>query len=194
MDPTPDGMMSDESDEALLVRYISGDTAAARLLTMRLTPVIYAYAYRMLGRSSDVDDIVQDAMLRLWKHAPKWRQDEAKVSTWLYRVTSNLCIDHMRKKKHDTIDQMPEIEDDQPLAEDRLQSRHQSQALHQALLELPGRQRQAVILRHLDGLANPQIADIMDISVDAVESLTSRGKRRLAELLSDKKEVLGYVR
>ena len=65
-------------------------------------------------------------------------------------------------------------------------------ALQLALNQLPDRQREAVILRHIEGLANPEIAQIMEISTEAVESLTARGKRALSAALSPKREELGY--
>jgi RNA polymerase sigma-70 factor (ECF subfamily) len=65
-------------------------------------------------------------------------------------------------------------------------------ALETALATLPDRQRQAVVLRHIEGLTNPEIADIMAIGVEAVESLTARGKRTLTQILSGQKAALGY--
>jgi DNA-directed RNA polymerase specialized sigma24 family protein len=83
--------LSDVSDEALLVLYANGDAIGARLLTIRLVPRILGYAGRLLGDRAEAEDVAQEAMLRLWRMAPDWRQGEAQVSTWLYRVTTNLC-------------------------------------------------------------------------------------------------------
>ena len=69
--------MSEESDEALLLRYAAGDQAAARALTLRLTPRVYAHASRMLGVPAEAEDVTQDALMRLWRIAPDWRQGEA---------------------------------------------------------------------------------------------------------------------
>ncbi len=80
----------------LLVLYANGDPAAARALTLRLTPRVLGFAARMLGDRAEAEDVAQEAMLRLWRIAPEWRQGEAKVSTWLYRVASNLCTDRLR--------------------------------------------------------------------------------------------------
>ena len=73
-----------------------------------------------------------------------------------------------------------------------MQTRERMDALQSALQKLPDRQRQAVIFRHIDGLANPEIAQILDISTEAVESLTARGKRALAEILAPARSKLGY--
>jgi RNA polymerase sigma-70 factor (ECF subfamily) len=136
--------------------------------------------------------VTQEAMLRLWRIAPAWRPGEAQVSAWLYRVASNLCTDRLRKARPGTLDDEPEIEDGARPVVAALIEADRALALEEALAALPPRQRQAVVLRHLDGLGNPEIAEVMDIGVEAVESLVSRGKRGLAALLSGRREALGY--
>ena len=134
-------------------------------------------------------------MLRLWRIAPEWRPGEARVSTWLYRVTSNLCTDrlrrHARRQTGSDRVEADEIRDDRPGVEDRLMKAERAAALRSALAELPVRCRVAVSLRHLQQLSNPEIAEIMDTSVEAVESLTARAKRLLAARLLDRREDLG---
>ena len=184
--------MNEMSDETLLDLYGQGDPAAARALTLRLTPRVLGYAARLLTDRAEAEDVTQEAMLRLWKMAPDWRSGEAKVSTWLYRVVTNLCTDRLRRTRGVDIDAVPEPEDDQPAADERLQQATRMAALDKALATLPDRQREAVVLRHIEGLSNPEIAEILDISVEAVESLTARGKRALAAALSDQREELEY--
>ncbi len=184
--------MNEMSDETLLDLYGQGNPAAARALTLRLTPRVLGYAARLLTDRAEAEDVTQEAMLRLWKMAPDWRSGEAKVSTWLYRVVTNLCTDRLRRTRGVDIDAVPEPEDDQPAADERLQQATRMAALDKALATLPDRQREAVVLRHIEGLSNPEIAEILDISVEAVESLTARGKRALAAALSDQREELGY--
>ncbi|MBB4021006.1 RNA polymerase sigma-70 factor (ECF subfamily) [Confluentimicrobium naphthalenivorans] len=181
------------SDEALLVLYGNGDEAAARALTLRMTPRALGFAMRMLGDMAEAEDVAQEAMLRLWRVAPEWRQGEAKVTTWLFRVVANLCTDRLRKARGVALDSVPEPEDDAPGAEARLLAASRARALDEALLTLPERQRQAVVLRHIEGLANPEIAEVLEISVEAVESLTARGKRALAAVLAERREELGYT-
>ncbi|MCV2881392.1 RNA polymerase sigma factor [Actibacterium sp. XHP0104] len=183
---------SEFSDEALLVLYGNGDDRAARALAARLLPRVLSYATRVLRDPAEAEDVAQEAMLRLWRIAPEWRQGEAKVSTWLYRVVANLCTDRLRKGRMADIDAVTEPADDSPGAEAQLQQAARLAALDGALAELPERQRQAVVLRHIEGLANPEIAEILEISVEAVESLTARGKRALAAALAGRREELGY--
>ncbi len=181
------------SDDALLQLYANGDEAAARILTLRLAPRAYAQAFRMLGIAAEAEDVAQEAMMRVWKIAPDWRPGEAKVTTWLYRVTSNLCTDRLRKRRGGvSLDAIDEPVDPSPSAADVMQSDARHDALQSALMELPERQRQAVVLRHIEELPNPEIAKVMEVSVEAVESLTSRGKRALAKILQGRKAALGY--
>lgn len=184
--------LSEASDEALLVLYGNGDPQAARSLTLRFAPLAYRVAYRMLGDAAEAEDLSQEAMLRLWKIAPEWRQGEARVSTWIYRVVTNLATDRLRRRRGVGLDEAPEPEDGAPAVLDSLIAADRAAALQAALDRLPARQRQAVVLRHLEGLTNPEIAAVMDLGVEAVESLTARGKRALAALLAGQRDELGY--
>ena len=97
-----------------------------------------------------------------------------------------------KRRRTQTLDDAPEPASDQPAAVAGMIEADRIAALHAALAALPDRQRQAVVLRHIEGLANPEIAAIMQIGVEAVESLTARGKRALAALLAGRQEELGY--
>ena len=182
----------DTPDEDLLARFAAGEAAAARVLTLRLTPVALRVAQRMLGDRAEAEDVAQEAMLRLWRMAPDWRPGAARVTTWLYRVTVNLCTDRLRRRRTVDLDAAGELEDGRPGAVQAMIAGDRAAALEAALAALPDRQRQAVVLRHLEGLSNPEIADILGLGVEAVESLTARGKRALAAALAGRREDLGY--
>lgn len=182
-------------DEALLVAFANGDSQAGRTLLLRLAPRLFAHAARVLGDRAEAEDVVQETMLRLWKVAPDWRQGEAQVSTWAYRVVVNLCTDRLRarvRRPQVDLGSIAEPAANDASAVEKMTDAARNAALDQALSHLPDRQRQAVVLRHLEGLSNPEIAAIMDIGVEAVESLTSRGKRALSAALAGRKEELGY--
>ena len=186
------GLQKKDADHALLAAFADGDRRAAQQLTERLMPKIYAHAYYRLGNTSDAEDVTQEAFLKLWKVAPNWKQDKAHVSTWLYRVVSNLCKDRYRRTTLEatTIIQEPTDESASPTSE--LDEQIRQKALYAAMSALPESQRLAVQLRHIDELTNPQIAEIMDLSIEAVESLTARGKRKLTKILQTQKSELGY--
>ena len=191
----PRDTLADVSDETLLVLYANGDREASRRLTERLAPRIFGYALRLLADRAEAEDVTQEAMLRLWKIAPQWRNGEAQISTWLYRVVTNLCTDLRRARQRRpavTLDDAPDLADGSKGVVAGMIETDRMAALQGALSQLPERQRQAVVLRHIEGMANPEIAAIMEIGVEAVESLTARGKRALSALLAGRKQDLGY--
>lgn len=191
----PRDTLSEVSDETLLVLYANGDPEAARLLSGRLAPRVLGYATRLLTDRAEAEDVTQEAMLRLWRVAPDWRTGEAQVSTWMYRVVTNLCTDLRRARVRRPgvgLDDAPEVASVGQSAVASMIEADRMAALNEALGALPERQRQAVVLRHIEGLSNPEIGAIMALGVEAVESLTARGKRALASILSGRKAELGY--
>lgn len=183
-------------DARLLAAYAAGEGAAARALAARHLPRVLAHATRLLGDRVEAEDVAQEAMLRLWRVAPRWRAGEAQIGTWLYRVTANLCTDRLRRRARrgdmalDALAEEPT--DPAPVAPARMQQTERARALQVALDALPLRQRQAVALRHLEGLGLSEIAEIMDISAEAAESLVARGKRALTGRLAKRRGELGY--
>jgi RNA polymerase sigma-70 factor, ECF subfamily len=183
------------SDAELLAAYAAGDQSAARALTFEYAPKVLSLSRRLLGGDmAEAEDVAQAAMLRLWKIAPDWRAGEARIGTWLYRVTVNLCTDRLRKRRGVGLDQAPEPEDDAPTAMDGMMTGDRVQALTTALDQLPERQKTALVLRHLQELGNPEIAEAMELTVEAVESLLSRGRRALKDILGGRREELGFER
>ncbi|NOR64216.1 MAG: RNA polymerase sigma factor [Rhodobacteraceae bacterium] len=175
---------SEESDAALLAGFARGEQSAARALTARHLPRIFAHAYRLLQDKAEAEDVAQDAMLKLWKVAPNWREGEAKISTWLYRVTANAATDRLRKRRTVGLEAAPEQEDTAPSVEAGLIANDRQTALRAAMDALPERQRHALVLRHFEELSNPEIASALETSVEAVESLLGRARRALADKLS----------
>lgn len=181
------------NDAALLAAFAKGDRSAALHLTQRVTPRVMGQAFRMLGNRAEAEDVAQEAMLRLWRIAPEWDADRAQVTTWLYRVVANLCTDRLRKSGRGVaLEAIEEPADGAPTAVQGIQQEARTQALRAALADLPDRQAQAVALRHLEELGNPEIATIMDTNVRTVESLIARGKRGLMARLTGRKAELGY--
>lgn len=191
----PRDTLAEVSDETLLVLYANGDPQASRLLTARLAPRVLGYAMRLLSDRAEAEDVTQETMLRLWRVAPSWRSGEAKVSTWAYRVVTNLCTDLRRARQRRpsvNLDEAPEVADGSRGVVAVMIEADRMAALQMALDRLPERQRQAVVLRHIEGMTNPEIAEILEVGVEAVESLTARGKRALTAILAGRRDELGY--
>ena len=186
------GLHKKNTDHSLLAAFAKGDRGAAQQLTEQLMPKIHAHAYYRLGNIADAEDVTQEAFLKLWKIAPSWKQDKAQVSTWLYRVVSNLCKDRYRRATLEGMVSVQEPTNESQSPSSKIEEEIRQKALYTAMTNLPESQRLAVQLRHIDELTNPQIAEIMELSVEAVESLTARGKRKLTKILQSQKSELGY--
>lgn len=165
----------------------AGDQRVYADIVRQHSRAIAFYAWRMLGRQAEAEDVTQETFLRLWTQAARWQPNRAGISTWLHRVAHNLCIDLMRKDKSALTDDLAEdLEDKQPDLGEDLDDNRRHRWLQQALAELPERQRSALILSHYQGLSNQAIADVMELSVDALESLLARARRALKASLADK--------
>jgi len=180
--PIADGCVVDEDTE-LLDRLAEDDEIAFRSLVERHIDRAYAIALRILGNAADAEDVVQDTMLKVWTHRGRWQHGRAKFSTWLYRVVSNRCIDLRRKPRTENVDAVPEIADSHPDASSVIERNEVSNMLEAAMQRLPEQQRLAVILSYHENMSNGEIAEVMDTTVAAVESLLKRGRQQLRELL-----------
>lgn len=170
-------------DEALLQRITLRDEAAFRLLVERHLDRAYAIALRFLRNAADAEDVVQDVMLKVWSNPGIWQSGRGKFTTWLYRVVTNRCVDLRRRPATEKMDEAPEVIDDRPDAEATLHQGEVNTLLERAMARLPPQQRIALILSYTDGMSNAEIAEIMETTVTAVESLLKRGRQQLRELL-----------
>jgi RNA polymerase sigma-70 factor (ECF subfamily) len=179
---------SSDPDEALLVRIADGDPAAVRALVGRKLPRVLGLAQRMLGDAGEAEDVAQETFLRVWRQAPKWRPGEARFDTWLHRVALNLCYDRLRRRREITTADPPELADDAPPPDRGLEARDTGRRVGEALARLPDRQREAIVLCHYQELGNIEAAAVMGVTVEALESLLSRGRRALRAALADLRE------
>ena len=157
--------------------------------------MIYASCYRMLGAKHAAEDATQETFLRLWRHAGKWKPQGAKFETWLYRVAMNICLDQLRKTKREAPEEaapdgMEGRADSADRQDQTLFLSERRFAIDEALEQLPERQRLAITLCHYQELTNIEAAEIMEISVDALESLLARGRRALRDALAPMREHL----
>jgi RNA polymerase sigma-70 factor (ECF subfamily) len=172
-----------DEDEELLTRLAADDEAAFRLLVERHIDRAFGIALRIVGSRADAEDVVQDTMLKVWTHRGKWQHGRAKFSTWLYRVVTNRCIDLHRRPRTDNVDAVPEQADAQPDVVATMQRNEVTHMLEDAMQRLPEQQRIAVILSYHENMSNGEIAEVMDTTVSAVESLLKRGRQQLRDLL-----------
>jgi RNA polymerase sigma-70 factor (ECF subfamily) len=174
-----------DPDEELVGRVGRGDPAAVQALVARKLPRMLALARRMLGDATEAEDVAQDVFLRVWKQAPSWRPGAARFDTWMHRVALNLCYDRLRRRREQPMAEPPERPDPDAAPDRNLEAAQLGARVEAALGRLPDRQREAIVLCHYQELSNIEAARLMQVSVEALESLLSRGRRALRAALAD---------
>ncbi|MDQ8028709.1 MAG: RNA polymerase sigma factor [Brevundimonas sp.] len=174
-----------DPDEDLVRRVGQGDPAAIQSMVARKLPRMLALARRMLGDAVEAEDVAQEAMLRAWRQAPRWTPGKARFDTWLHRVALNLCYDRLRRRREIATDTPPDRPDESPAPDRGLIAADTGARVEAALARLPERQREAIVLCHYQELTNIEAAALMEVSVEALESLLSRGRRALRAALAD---------
>ena len=174
-----------DPDEELVRRVGQGDPAAIQAMVARKLPRMLALAQRMLGDAVEAEDVAQEAMLRAWKQAPRWTPGKAKFDTWLHRVALNLCYDRLRRRREVPTEISVDRPDEGPAPDRGILAAQLGARVDRALVALPDRQREAIVLCHYQELTNIEAAGLMSVSVEALESLLSRGRRALRLALAD---------
>jgi RNA polymerase sigma-70 factor (ECF subfamily) len=170
--------MDEASDEDLMARIARGDEGAFRVLSRRHLTRTLALARRITGSQADAEEIVQEALLRVWVNAPRWRPTAA-FRTWFFRVVFNLCLNRKRRKPFAPLDEAGDPADPTPNAASQLERRQGDAVVAAAIAALPERQRAAIVLTYHDGLSNAETAAVLETSVGGVETLLVRAKRAL---------------
>lgn len=176
---------ADDPDADLVRRVGLGEGLAVRALTARKLPRLTALAARILGDSAEAEDIAQETLIRAWRQAPVWRFGEARFDTWLHRVAMNLCRDRLRRRRPGGAEDLEVLVDPGPAPDRGLLARDVGDRVAAAMAALPARQREAVVLCHYQEMGNIEAAAVMEVSVEALESLLSRGRRALRAALAD---------
>jgi RNA polymerase sigma-70 factor (ECF subfamily) len=183
------------SDAELLLASARRDSASFAELVSRYYQPVYRVVWRIMNGNAETEDVVQEAFIKLWVNPAQIREARA-LKGWLMRVASNLAMDRLRKKPLADIEAVGEIADPKQRTDAELDEKAASRRVDQAITRLPERQKLAVTLVYFEGMSNIAAASVMEISVDAIESLLTRGRRALKETLADDwrglLEELGY--
>ena len=171
------------TDEELVARSVSGDTDSFNQLVVRWERPIYALAYRVLGHEEDARDVCQEAFLRAF-HGLKGFRGQAKFSSWLYRITFNLCRDWMRRERRVALMQVPEGVDpfESAVADTTAESsealairRDLGRTVAKAMMVLSVEQRTVIILKEYHGLTFQEIADLVECPLSTVKTRLYQG-------------------
>jgi RNA polymerase sigma-70 factor (ECF subfamily) len=192
-DPRTVGRSDEDAEDVRLMRQVSeGDTSAFEQLIERHQSLVAGTVARMLGSSSEVEDIAQQVFIRVWKSARRY-VPRAKFTTWLLKITRNLVFNELRRsKRHAHVplqtepgaEEFPLKDETNPTPDASLLERELQRTIEEAITELPESQRMALILRRYEQLSYEQIADILDLSVPAVKSVLFRARTELRARLS----------
>lgn len=180
--------------QELIKRCQSGDSAALEELIRFLTPTIYKVAFSMLGNEHDASDAVQETFIKILKALPGFRGD-ASLTTWVYRITSNTCLDMLRSMgRYQTIspddeDVFLQIPDTNPSPEDALVTGERKAAVRNAINALPDAYRLVVTLCDLNGLPYGEVATILDCPLGTVKSRLNRARALLLKKLMENQEL-----
>lgn len=169
-------------------RVRNRDQAAFEQLLDRHLAPLQGFLYRLTASTADADDLAQEAFLRIWQHAQRWQPDRVKFSTYLYRIARNLAIDAHRRRR-DIVASAAALVDESPSAGDLMDATTRRRHVRRAVADLPERQRTALVLCQFQGMTNLEAASVLEVSVDALESLLARARRRLKRTLKPLLEV-----
>ena len=181
------------SDKELVEKARGGDQSAFEQLVVENQNKVYSLALRLVNDREEAADLVQEAFVKAWQGLSSF-QGESSFATWVYRLTTNVCIDHLRtKKRREGVEPSVSLNDEESgWAEpaDResdpqllLERSERGKALARALAKLPDWQRRTLVLRELSGLSYQEIGDALDIDLGTVKSRIARARLSLRKIL-----------
>ncbi len=182
--------MQAPGDQVLIEQSKSGDPEAFGRLVRRYQDAVYSLCYRMVGDPAEAEDLAQEAFLRVYRSLGRFRRG-APLRPWLHRITINVCLDALRKRKDvvvaqgnpdETIDRLETPRKDE-VPESALLSRETQFRVQRALLQLPDEYRAVLVLRYLEELSYQEIAEAIDVPLSTVETRIHRAKKMLGQVL-----------
>ena len=191
-----------ESDEELMARFQSGDTAAMEALFGRYQKPLFNFFFRMVARRETAEDLVQDTFIKVCRFGHTFSGSEAKFTTWLYSVAGNQCRDHLRhasRRPETSMVEMGEMEEDflenhvtdqtsqagSSSVEEHVLRMELQSMLKQAVQTLPEKERTAIVLREYQGLEYKEIAEVLGCPIGSVKVLIFRARQRLRDRLRE---------
>ena len=186
--------MTEINEKEIIGRVLGGDTEAFSELVTRYEKTVYNLALRMVGDRSDAADMAQEAFVKAWTNLPSYR-GESKFSAWLYRITTNMCLDFLRHKSRrpqvslstsdDDEERQLDIPDPKSMPEELLMKKLGMEAVHRGLERLPPKHRQILVMRELGGLSYSEIAAQLSLEEGTVKSRIFRARKNLCAFLLD---------
>jgi len=186
-----------KSDAAIMLRVAEGDEAGFNYLAAKYHRPMIHFLYRMVGNQAVAEELAQEVFLRVYRARTSYRA-EARFTTWLYRIATNLAVNHARDTRHERTAQTvyldqpdeetgttPDVADDEPTAEQQLLQDERMAAIRRHVMALPERQRMAVLMHKYQGMDYRQIGEVLKLSESATKSLLFRAYQTLRDKLKD---------
>ena len=185
------------SDAAIMLRVAAGDESGFTYLVEKYHRAMVHFLFRMVHTQAVAEELAQEVFLRVYRSRESYRA-EAKFTTWLYRIATNLAVNYARDTKHERAAQnvyldvadeetgtTPEVADDEPTVEQRMLRDERMAAIRKHVMALPERQRMAVLMHKYQGMDYRQIGEVLKLSESATKSLLFRAYQTLREKLKE---------
>ena len=185
------------SDAAIMLQVAAGDEASFNFLVQKHHRAMIHFLFRMVRNQAVAEELAQEVFLRVYRARDSYRA-EARFTTWLYRIATNLAVNHARDTKHERSAQTiyldapdaetgttPDVADDEPSVEQRMVRDERMAAIRRHVMALPERQRMAVLMHKYQGMDYRQIGDVLKLSESATKSLLFRAYQTLRDKLKD---------
>ncbi len=197
VDPQEQRRLESRSEDARIIQAaLKGDDKAYKLLMNKYHDAIFSFVYRMIHDREQVEDLTQEAFIKAFSSLKSFN-DEYAFSTWLYKIATNNCIDHIRKRKLQTFsidkpieskdsDYSFELSDDSYEADKELISDQKSLLLNKAIGTLPEKYKKVIQLRHVEEKSYEEIADELDLPIGTVKAHIFRARELLYKQLRKK--------
>ena len=193
----PMGALDPASDAAIMLRVAAGDESGFNYLVGKYHRAMIHFLFRMVRNQAVAEELAQEVFLRVYRSRESYRA-EAKFTTWLYRIATNLAVNHARDTRHERAAQTlyldapdeetgatPDVADDEPTVEQRLLRNERMAAIRTHVMALPERQRMAVLMHKYQGMDYRQIGEVLKLSESATKSLLFRAYQTLRDKLKD---------
>jgi RNA polymerase sigma-70 factor (ECF subfamily) len=171
-------------DDAVMMRIAARDAVAFSRVVEGHSGMLHRIAYRMIADGAEAEDVAQEALLRLWASAGRWRPGQAGIAAWLTRVTVHLCLDRLRRRRFASDEEPPERADDAATADALAEAEQLRRAALAALGALTERHRAAIVLTYFEELPNAEAAGVLEMNIKAFESLLLRARSAMRDALA----------
>lgn len=190
------------NDEELVKRVKKGDIDAFEEIIAKYEKRVFGLIYNVIKNENEIEDVAQEVFMKVYKNIDKFKGNSS-LYTWIYRITTNLCLDYIKKKKEVIyIDEKLQLDDgevdfqipsDEKLQDELYEEKELKEKLQKSIAKLPEKQQMMIVLRDIKGLSYEEISEILEMKLGTVKSQINRARLKLKDLLEKDGTFLDYV-